>query len=98
MVAMFEVESHVRRLEEVIREAHIKRAAAARVQAAKRVHVVLVLPPTRHHRTLVAAHRTTFDTAFPRASSLLQRALRSADAPWPGDGVLWLGVAGGTPA
>jgi transcriptional regulator with XRE-family HTH domain len=56
----------------------------------RRVHVILVLPPTRHHRTLVAAHPGTIKAAFPASTADIRRALTSADVPWPGDGILWL--------
>ncbi len=45
-----EVETRVQRLEEIVRELHGKREQLAGAD------VLLVLPPTRHHRTLVAAH------------------------------------------
>ena len=52
-----EVETHVRALEAIIREGAGKRAAVAdTAPATQRIHVVLVLPPSRHHRALVKAH------------------------------------------
>jgi transcriptional regulator with XRE-family HTH domain len=98
---LFEVETHIHALEAIIREGEDKRAAvAADAAGARRVHVVLVLPPTRHHRTLVAAHPDTIKAAFPASSPDTRRALTSADQPWPGDGILWLGagVRPGEPA
>ena len=93
---LFEVETHVHALEAIIREGEDKRsavaAAIAAVAAAGRVHVILVLPPTRHHRTLVAAHPGTIKAAFPASTADIRRALTSADTPWPGDGILWLGA------
>ena len=119
---LFEVETHVRALEAIIREGENKRSAVAMGALANggalanattatgatdpveptnpaadagpghRVHVVLVLPPTRHHRSLVAAHPGTIRAAFPASTADLRRALTSAGAPWPGDGILWLGV------
>ena len=67
-------------------------ATIAAVAAARRVHVILVLPPTRHHRTLVAAHPGTIEAAFPASTADIRRALTSADVPWHGDGILWLGA------
>jgi transcriptional regulator with XRE-family HTH domain len=62
----------------------------------RRVCAMLVLPPTRHHRALVMAHPGTIKVAFPASAADARRALTSADAPWPGDGILWLGA--GVPA
>lgn len=87
---LFEVETHVHALEAIIREGEDKRSAVAAV--GRRVHVILVLPPTRHHRTLVAAHPGTIKSAFPASTADIRRALTSADMPWPGDGLLWLGA------
>jgi len=101
---LFEVETHVHALEAIIREGEDKRsavaaavaadrsAANAAVAAARCVHVILVLPPTRHHRTLVAAHPGTIKSAFSASTADIRRALTSADVPWPGDGILWLGA------
>lgn len=90
---LFEVETHVHALEAIIREGEDKRSAvAADAAAGGRVHAVLVLPPTRHHRALVAAHPGTITAAFPASSADIRRALASADVPWPGDGILWLGT------
>jgi transcriptional regulator with XRE-family HTH domain len=91
---LFEVETHVHALEAIIREGEDKRSAVAAAVAAvgRRVHVILVLPPTRHHRTLVAAHPGTIRSAFPASTADIRRALTSADVPWPGDGLLWLGA------
>lgn len=88
---LIEVESHVRALEAIIREGTEKRAAvAATVGQDRRIHVVLVLPPTRHHKTLMAAHPRIVATAFPASLDALRLALADPVAPWPGDGILWL--------
>ncbi len=90
---LFEVETRIHALEAIIREGEDKRAAVAGDAAtARRVHVVLVLPSTRHHRALVSAHPDTIKAAFPASSSETRRALISADQPCPGDGILWLGA------
>ncbi|HEX7397665.1 MAG TPA: hypothetical protein VF312_08970, partial [Propionibacteriaceae bacterium] len=95
------VETHVHALEAIIRKGEDKRSAVAAAvaadadfaaDAAGRVHVILVLPPTRHHRTLVVAHPGTIKSAFPASTADIRRALTSADVPWPGDGLLWLGA------
>lgn len=96
-IVLLEAESRVRALEAIIREGAEKRAAVAAVAAVaatnspdRRVHVVLVLPPTRHHKALVAAHPGIVATAFPASSDALRSALADPWAPWPGDGILWL--------
>jgi transcriptional regulator with XRE-family HTH domain len=89
-VVLMEVETHVRALEAIIREGAEKRAAvAATAPTGRRVHAVLVLPPTRHHRTLVSAHPGIIAAAFPASEPALSQALASADGAWPGDGILW---------
>ncbi len=94
-LVLFEVETRVRRMEQLARELHAKRAAVkAAVKAAVRapvtVHVVLVLPPTRHHQALVRELTATVRVAFPVPSPTLRRAIESATETWPGDGILWL--------
>jgi hypothetical protein len=92
-MVLFEVETHVHALEAIIREGEDKRSAVAVVVAdGRRVHVVLVLPPTRHHRSLAATHPDTIKAAFPASPADIMRALTSAALPWPGDGILWLGA------
>ena len=93
---LLEVESRVRALEAIIREGNEKRAAvAATIGPDRRIHVVLVLPPTRHHRALVAAHPRIVASAYPASSGALRFALTDPVAPWPGDGILWLSPKGG---
>ncbi len=91
-LVLCEIESHVRRWEEVVRELAAERAAFEEAGEARRIHVVLALPPTRHHRNLVAALPTTIRATLPVPSARLRRALRER-GPWPGDGILW--IAGG---
>jgi len=91
---LIEVESRVRALEAIIRECAEKRVAvAASMGPERRVHVVLVLPPTRHHKGLVAAHPRIVATAFPAGHDALSRALADSSARWPGDGMLWVAPA-----
>ncbi len=99
VTVLLEVETHVHALEAIIREGEDKRSAVAGDTApatdgepGPRVHVVLVLPPTRHHRSLVAEHPGTIKAAFPASSADIRSALTSTDMPWPGDGILWLGA------
>lgn len=90
-IVLIEVETRVRALEAIIREGADKRAAiAASIGPERRIHVVLVLPPTRHHKALVAAHPWIVTTAYPASSDALSLALADPSAPWPGDGILWV--------
>lgn len=86
---LMEVEMRLRRLEEIVRELHGKRDAFEPAEGTS-VHVVLVLPATRHHRALVRAHPETIRTAFPADPRALDDALRAPDGHWPGDGILWV--------
>lgn len=89
-VVLAEVETHLGRWEEALREMHGKRAAVIETDlAGGRIHVVLVLPPTRHHRDLVASIPESVRRAFPVPSSELEAALQGG-GPWPGDGILWI--------
>jgi hypothetical protein len=88
---LIEVETRVRSLEAIIRECAEERAAVAvTIGSDRRIHTMLVLPPTRHHRSLVAAHPRILATAFPASSDGVGVALADPVAPWPGDGILWL--------
>lgn len=97
-IVLMEVETRIRALEAIIREGAEKRAAVAatfpadtaRTGARKRIHVVLVLPPTRHHKALVRAHPGIVAAAFPVGHDSLARALANPGAGWPGDGILWM--------
>jgi hypothetical protein len=63
---------------------------AAAASPDRRVHVVLVLPPTRHHKALVAAHPRIAATAYPVSSDSISRALGTPIVGWPGDGLIWV--------
>jgi transcriptional regulator with XRE-family HTH domain len=90
-IVLTEIESRIRALEGIIRECAEKRAAVASADdPIRRTHVMLVLPPTRHHRELVAAHPRIVAAAFPADSRDLAIALADSETPWPGDGILWL--------
>jgi transcriptional regulator with XRE-family HTH domain len=91
---LFEVETHVHALEAIIREGEDKRVAVvADAGHDRRVHVALVLTPTRHHRALVDAHPEMIGAAFPASSVDIRRTLATVGVPWPGDGILWLSAA-----
>ena len=65
-VVLGEVETHLGRWEETLRVMHAKRVAVVDAGVgARRVHIVLVLPPTRHHRELVQAIPLSVRAAFP---------------------------------
>jgi len=90
-IDLIEVESRVRAFASIIRECAEKRAAVATaVGAGRRVHVVLALPSTRHHRAQVAGHPRIVATAFPASHGDLERALSDPASTWPGDGILWV--------
>ncbi len=91
-IVLFEVETRVTAWELIVRESHDKRAAVQEAAGNGRtIHVVLVLPPTRGHRALVAAHPQTVRAAYPVDSHRLRAALVDPTHGWPGDGILWLG-------
>ena len=91
-VILCEVESRVGSLEEIIRELHAKRDAVRAAQppaAGPPIHVVVVLPRSRHHRQIVRDHPRTIEAAFPMPSAAIEAALKDATIPWTGDGILW---------
>jgi transcriptional regulator with XRE-family HTH domain len=90
-VVLAEVETAVRRWEEIARELHDKREAISQSLGSNfRVHVVLVLPPTRRHRAMVGALPLTMRSTFPVSSRDLNAALGGDGPGWPGDGILWI--------
>jgi transcriptional regulator with XRE-family HTH domain len=94
-IVLIEVETHVRRWEATMRACFDKRERV--VEAAgdhTNVFAVLCLPPTRHHRSLVADLGETVRTAFPANPDDLRRSLEEG-LDWPGDGILWVA---GSPA
>jgi transcriptional regulator with XRE-family HTH domain len=92
-VVLVEVETRVHVLEALIREGNDKRQLVAGALPGRRVHAVLVMPPTGHHRGLVRTHSTTIGTAYPFSSPELRRALAEPSIDWPGDGILWIGAS-----
>ncbi len=90
-IVLCEVESKLHRVEEIVRECTSKANDIAAIANGRRVHVVLVLPPTRHNRAVVEAARETLRHVFPHGSPELLAAL-TGGGPWPGSGILWLGV------
>lgn len=92
-IVLLEVESHLGSLEEIIRELHSKQQALTDAEPAgtpRPIYVVLCLPRTRHHVSIVRAHPRTIAAAFPASSADLLAALSDCSIPWPGDGLLLL--------
>lgn len=90
-VILVEVETRLRRLEEIVRELHAKRdAVLTAVPLGSRVHCVLAIPPTRHHRAVVREHATSMAIAFPVPPEVIRHSLTAADGSWPGDGILFV--------
>lgn len=93
-VVLVEVETRVQALEAIVRECADKRAAVRAAEPDRRVHVLLVLPRTRHHRAIASAHPGIIRAAFPVPSERLLATLADPTEPWPGDGILWLDAPG----
>jgi transcriptional regulator with XRE-family HTH domain len=90
-IVLIEVESHLGSLEEIIRELHSKRQALAEAEPDRMrrlIHVVLCLPRTRHHLSILRAHPRIIAAAFPQSSAHIEAALADCSRPWPGDGLL----------
>ena len=56
---------------------------------------LLVLRSTRANRDLVNRYEATFRAAYPARCADVLAALRTADAPWPGAGLIWMRVERG---
>ena len=90
-IVLVEVESRLGSLEEIIRELHSKRQALAEAEpvgAQRPIYVVLCLPRTWHHASILRTHPRTTAAAFPASSADLLAALGDCSKPWPGDGLL----------
>lgn len=89
-IVLIEVETHVRRWEAIVRRSfenrdRVREAAPPGTSA----FVVLCLPPTRHHRQLVAQLDEYVRAAFPTPPDQVRRAFEEG-IDWPGDGILWM--------
>jgi len=94
-IVLIEVETHVRRWQATVRRCFEKRELVrAAAPAGTSVFAVLCLPPTRHHRRLVAEYSESVRAAFPEPPESLRHALEQG-TDWPGDGILWMA---GSPA
>jgi transcriptional regulator with XRE-family HTH domain len=89
-VVLIEVETHVHDWEATIRRAFEKRERViGGGPTGTRVVAVLCLPPTRHHRRLLADLAESVRATFPASPELARRSLEDG-AEWPGDGILWM--------
>lgn len=92
-IVLIEVETHIRRWEETVRRCFEKRELVRQTTAGPtQVFACLCLPPTRHHRQIVASMPESVRAAFPASPGRLRQALEEG-TEWPGDGILWM--AGG---
>lgn len=97
-----EVHSEIRRLEQVLRWVNEKRDALpsaelwqfAATDARPTVSGLLVVRSTHTTRTLVEQHAATFEAAFPAPAAAVWASL-TAEAPWPGPGLIWASVRDG---
>ncbi len=92
-IVLIEVETRVRRWEATIRRCFEKRDRVRdSAPPGTSVFAVLCLPPTRHHRRLIAEFAESVRSAFPAPPNQLRRALEDG-LDWPGDGILWMAGA-----
>jgi transcriptional regulator with XRE-family HTH domain len=105
LVVATEVESTIRRLEQQLRWAQDKAdslpsssawALMAPVDGPRPViSRLLIVRSTRSTRDIARAFEATLASAYPARTADVYAALRTADAPWPGPGILWADVEGG---
>jgi hypothetical protein len=103
-VVAVESESDIRRVEQHLRWSQDKAKSLpssdiCEYAVAQRGHEpaisrLLVLRATRSNRELVPDFEATFRTAYPADPAAVRRSLMTADAPWPGAGMLWAAVEG----
>ena len=108
VVVAVEVQSQVRRFEQLLRWARAKAEALPSAAAWRTIHPgpdgsvtppisrLLVVRSTRTNRDIVATLARTAEAAYPVAAQRAIAALRS-DGPWPGDALIWA-TADGTAA
>ena len=91
-IVLAEIETRLRRWEQIVREMHDKACAVAEVVGPdRRVHCLLVLPPSRQNRELIRGLGGSVAAAFPADEHAVRRALTGEAGSWPGHGLLWLG-------
>jgi transcriptional regulator with XRE-family HTH domain len=98
-----EIQSELRRLEQLIRWSNQKRDAlpsadiwqfATAAANAPPVSALLVVRSTRATRAVANDHQEQLRALYPVAAADIYTAL-TTDAPWPGPGLLWATVEGG---
>lgn len=100
VVLAVEVQSQIRRLEQMVRWSNQKADALPSAEfwqfadATAAVDRLLVLRSTRTNRELATRFAATFATAYPARASEAYRALSTPDARWPGSAALWATVDG----
>jgi transcriptional regulator with XRE-family HTH domain len=98
-----EVQSELRRIEQLIRWSHEKADALPSasmwrfgpVGDAPRIDRLLVVRSTRENRRIATALAETLRHEFPAPCAAAFLALTTADAPWPGSSLLWASVGSG---
>ena len=105
IVVATEVESSIRRLEQQLRWAHDKADSLPSSTAwsliapadgpRPAISRLLVLRSTRSTREIARTFETTIAAEYPAPAAATYAALTTADAPWPGSGILWASVEGG---
>jgi hypothetical protein len=105
VVVATEVESAVRRLEQQLRWAHDKAdslpsssawpVVAPADRPRPRISRLLIVRSTRSTRDIARAFAATLASEYLAPAAAVYLALTTADAPWPGSGILWASVEGG---
>ncbi len=95
-----EIQSELRRLEQLIRWANEKALALPsapfwdRMGDTPSIDRLLVVRSTRSNREIATRFGATLAAAYPAPARAVFRAITEADRPWPGDGILWADVRG----
>ncbi|HEV8488480.1 MAG TPA: helix-turn-helix transcriptional regulator [Candidatus Limnocylindrales bacterium] len=101
-VVAVEIQSELRRLEQIVRWSHQKRDALpsaavwrfAASEAEPADSSLLVVRSTRATRAVTGDHNELIRSLFPARASEIHAAL-TTEAPWPGAGLLWAAVERG---
>jgi transcriptional regulator with XRE-family HTH domain len=95
-----EVQSELRRIEQLIRWSNEKAAALPsapfwdRIAERPRIERLMVVRSTRVNRQVVARFGETLAAAYPARAEDAYRALTTGDVEWPGSALLWAEVRG----
>ena len=95
-----EIQSELRRLEQLIRWANEKALALPsapfwdRIGETPSIERLLVIRSTRSNREIATRFAETLGVAYPGRTSDVYRALTTADSAWPGPTLLWADVRG----